>query len=235
MDTTTEAPRYVVYYRVSTKGQGESGLGLEAQRSYVGHFYDGANIVAEFVEVASAKSMHPKKRPKLHRALELCQAEGATLLVAKIDRLSRRTEDALDIYAKLDGRLAACDVPNLDKFTLTIFMAIADRERELISLRTKQALQEKRKNAPEWRKAPKAFRDGTAAKRSGQVNAEKARTNEHNRRAASMAKHLRENGWTFDAIAEHLNTSGFTSPRGSVWRRGTVQRLVKNAEKYVTQ
>ena len=71
--------------------------------------------------------------------------------MAKIDRLSRDTEQSLSIYRNLDGRLNSCDIPHLDKFTLTLFMAIADRERELIGLRTKQALDQKRKWVGEWR------------------------------------------------------------------------------------
>ncbi len=103
----------VAYYRVSTKQQGESGLGLEAQRAIVCHFIDCPSLVGEFVEVGSGKDIDG--RPELKKALQLCIEGGHNLIVAKIDRLSRKTEDALNIYSRLDGRLIACDIPNLDK------------------------------------------------------------------------------------------------------------------------
>ena len=176
--------KYVTYYRVSTKKQGDSGLGLEAQRTYVNHFYKEKEIVAEFVETESGKGI--LNRPKLRAALELCQEQHATLVVAKIDRLSRNTEHALQIYRLLGERLESCDIPNLDKFTLTLFMAIADRERELIAIRTKAALDEKRKRDGEWRKGSRSFQSGSASRKGVKVNQKKAKHNEHNRRASAM-------------------------------------------------
>lgn len=136
--------KYIVYYRVSTKGQGESGLGLEAQQSIIHHFIPEENIAGEYQEVISAK-VAPMERPQLAQALKECQEKGYGLAVAKIDRLSRVTEDALAVYSQLGGFLYSADIPMqlgavMDKFTLTIYMAIADRERELIGLRTKAAL-----------------------------------------------------------------------------------------------
>ena len=83
----------------------------------------------------------------MQAAISLCKSRGATLVVAKVDRLSRDTEQALAIYRELDERLESCDIPNLDNFTLKLFMAIADRERKLISIRTKAALVEKVKRS----------------------------------------------------------------------------------------
>lgn len=114
---------YVLYFRVSTKRQEESGLGLEAQRAYIEHFYSGRKVIGEFTDIKSGKDV--ENRPELGKAVALCKKEKAVLVVAKIDRLSRNTEQALSIYRELDGRLESCDIPNLDKFTLTLFMAIA--------------------------------------------------------------------------------------------------------------
>ncbi len=111
---------YVIYYRVSTKRQGDSGLGLDAQRAYVDHFYQGKPIINEFTDVQSGKNVF--NRPELMKALALCKEKRAVLVVAKIDRLSRNTEQALSIYRGLAGRLESCDIPNLDKFTLTLFI-----------------------------------------------------------------------------------------------------------------
>ena len=104
-------------------------------------------MIEEFIETKSGKNL--LNRPQLMAAIRCCQQDKATLVVAKIDRLSRNTEDALQVYRMLGERLESCDIPNLDKFTLTLFTAIADRERELIALRTKAALAEKRKQVGE--------------------------------------------------------------------------------------
>ena len=235
-----EDKKYVVYYRVSTKKQGESGLGLEAQRTYVRHFYSDRNIIEEFTEKVSGKDV--SNRPRLLEALELCRRGQATLVVAKIDRLSRNTEQALSIYRELDGRLESCDIPNLDKFTLTLFMAIADRERELIGIRTKAALDEKRKQTGEWRKPSKAFQTGVASAEGTRTLQHNARVNQNNMRAAALIQYLRgtlverRNGrgevvgreplpWA--EIANRLNEAGFRASRGGAFQATQVQRIYR--------
>ncbi|WP_205504613.1 recombinase family protein [Rufibacter psychrotolerans] len=223
----TQSKPIVVYYRVSTKKQGESGLGLEAQRTYVRHFYPGEPL-AEFTEHVSGKEV--ANRPRLQQAMALCRKHKATLVVAKIDRLSRNTEQALRIYAELEGRLESCDIPNLDKFTLTLFMAIADRERELISLRTKAALDEKLRQRGEWRTASEPFREGKASQLGVTANRDKAQANENNRRAAALVKSLRESTResgtpTWREIAQELNKGGFRTSRGGSFQAIQAQRL----------
>jgi len=215
--------QYVIYYRVSTKKQGESGLGLDAQRAYVNHFYSGKPILAEFTDVRSGKTI--SKRPELQKASSLCQQQGATLVVAKIDRLSRNTEQALQIYRELDGRLESCDIPNLDKFTLTLFMAIADRERELIGLRTKQALDQKRLQVGEWRRGGANEKKAAAGLIGAQAVREQASENENNRRAKAMATMLRMSGKKYQAIADQLNQAGFKTARGKTFEPMQVRRL----------
>lgn len=215
--------KYVIYYRVSTKKQGESGLGLDAQRSYVKHYYEGKPVIAEFTDVRSGKTI--SKRPELKKALDLCQREGATLVVAKIDRISRNTEQALLIYRELDGRLESCDIPNLDKFTLTLFMAIADRERELIGIRTKQALDEKRKQIGEWRLGGPNPKKAAAGLIGAQAARELAGENENSRRAMALIDSLRAGGKSYPLIAQLLNTSGFRTPRGKAFIATQVRRL----------
>ncbi|KAA5539120.1 recombinase family protein [Adhaeribacter rhizoryzae] len=215
--------KYVTYIRVSTKKQGESGLGLQSQQTYLDHFYNGKNIIAEFTENVSGKDI--SNRPKLQQALALCKKEKAVLVVAKIDRLSRNTEQALWIYAELDGRLESCDIPNLDKFTLTLFMAIADRERELISLRTANALAEKTKRQGEWRKASTPFTDKTANHLAVAVNKNKARANENNKRAAALIQLHRQQNKAWKEIALELNNAGFKASRGGAFQAVQVQRI----------
>lgn len=218
---------YVVYYRVSTKKQGESGLGLEAQRTYIHHFINPGQIVQEFTEVQSGGAF--ETRLVLQEALKLCQEKGYTLAIAKIDRLSRKTEDALYIYSILDGRLYSCDIPNLDKFTLTLFMAIADRERELISIRTKQALDIKRAQIGEWRNSTFS----PSARQKGQRRiVQKASLNTNNKRATELITLYKDKELTLQEIADKLNINGFRTSSGKLFQRTTVKRLW---ERYLTQ
>lgn len=214
---------YIIYYRVSTKKQGESGLGLNAQRAFIDHYYRDKTILAEFVEIRSGKMI--QNRPELQKAIALCQQHKATLVVAKIDRLSRNTEQALQIYRELDGRLESCDVPNLDKFTLTLFMAIADRERELIGLRTKQALDQKRRQVGEWRKGGSNEQKAEAGIRGAQLARELVNENDNKRRAKVLATTLRATGKNYQTIADQLNSAGFKTVRGKTFDATRVRRL----------
>jgi DNA invertase Pin-like site-specific DNA recombinase len=226
--------KYVLYFRVSTKKQGESGLGLDAQRTYIDHFYKDKQVIGEFTETMSGKDI--AGRPELKKAIALCKKEKATLVIAKIDRLSRNTEDALLIYRELDGRLESCDIPNLDKFTLTLFMAIADREKELIGIRTKAALQEKRKRVGEWRPGSTPFKDGSAQSKSIEVIKERAKHNENNKRATNYIKMLRNQvsegkKLTWQQIAERLNEEGYRTAKGKNFMPMQAQRIYKRLTK----
>ena len=225
--------QYVAYFRVSTKKQGESGLGLDAQRAYIDHYYEGKPVIGEFTDIRSGKTI--SKRPRLQQALALCKSEGATLVVAKIDRLSRDTEQALSIYRELDGRLESCDIPNLDKFTLTLFMAIADRERELIGLRTKQALDQKRKRVGEWRVSGPNEKKAVAGLIGAQASREIAEDNKNSRRASALIHSLRKGGLSYPVIAEQLNKAGFRTPRGKQFIATQVRRLhVREIDRHTT-
>ena len=130
---------FVLYRRVSTNRQGQSGLGLESQdetvRRYVAN--QQGTVVGEFVEVESGKN---NDRPQLTEALAACRRLKATLVVAKLDRLSRNAEFLLRLQ---NGNVdfVCCDCPNVDRFTVGILALVAQRERELISERTRSALQ----------------------------------------------------------------------------------------------
>lgn len=130
--------RFIAYLRVSTARQGQSGLGLEAQRSIVEGFArsNGGNIVEIFIEVESGKL---NDRPELAAALARCKATGATLCVARLDRLAR---DLVFVAIMLrDGvEFVACDAPFANRLTLGILAAVAEDEGRRISERTKSAL-----------------------------------------------------------------------------------------------
>jgi DNA invertase Pin-like site-specific DNA recombinase len=130
----------VAYLRVSTRQQGVSGLGLEAQRETVRAFVErnGYSLVngREYVEVESGSK---DNRPELQRALAACRAHGAALIVARLDRLSRNATFLLTLQ---DGgaEVRACDMPELDRFMLGVLALVAEKERDLISRRTRDAL-----------------------------------------------------------------------------------------------
>jgi DNA invertase Pin-like site-specific DNA recombinase len=128
---------YVTYRRVSTVEQGASGLGLEAQQAAILHFLNGQVALKDFVEIQSGKESD--NRPQLQAALGYCRATGSTLLVAKLDRLSRDTNFVTQLQK--DGfSFIAADMPAADVFMMQIYAAVAQQERKMISDRTKAAL-----------------------------------------------------------------------------------------------
>jgi DNA invertase Pin-like site-specific DNA recombinase len=214
---------YVAYYRVSTKKQGDSGLGIQAQHAYIEHFYQGRNVIASFTDIQSGKDI--LNRRELQKAIQLCQERKAVLVVAKVDRLSRDTEQALGIYRALGGRLESCDIPNLDKFSLTLFMAISDRERELTSIRTTDALQRKIAKSGEWRTGSEAFKTGQASRLGTAVIRQRAAANPNSRQATALIEQLVQAGHGWSEIARRLNAAGFKTPKGGQYQAVQVQRL----------
>ncbi len=212
--------KYIIYYRVSTKKQRESGLGLKAQRTYIHHFIAKEQIVAELTEVQSGGTL--ETREVLKKAIRICKQHNYILAIAKIDRLSRKTEDALFIYNQLGGNLYSCDIPNLDKFTLTLFMAIADRERELISIRTKQALAIKKEEVGEWRNSKFSQNSWELGQ---QKIKQKALLNNNNLRATQLIVLYKEKGLTLQQIADKLNQNGFRTAQDKYFVRTSVKRL----------
>src|ERR1700740_2285396 len=128
---------FVAYYRVSTKRQGASGLGLEAQKSAVETFLNGGRwkLVADFTEVESGKN---NMRPQLTAAIQACRVYKATLVIAKLDRLSRNAHFLLGLKeAGID--FVAADMPEANRLTVGIMVLVDEQEREAISQRTKAA------------------------------------------------------------------------------------------------
>src|SRR5579862_5976990 len=128
--------KFIVYYRVSTARQGQSGLGLDAQRASVERFLNGVTPLAEFTEIESGKN---NDRKELHRALALCRQSGATLLISRLDRLGRRASFLLGLQES-GVKFTAVDAPYLDSFSVGILSLVAQKEAELCSSRTRDAL-----------------------------------------------------------------------------------------------
>ena len=218
--TSTTQPKYVAYYRVSTRAQGDSGLGLEAQRSAVAGFVKGA-IIAEYTEIESGKN---NQRVQLAAAIDQAKKAGATLVIAKLDRLSR---NASFIFALKDSgvNFQCVDMPDANTLTIGIFATLAQHERELISSRTKAALQAKIAQGVQLGKPENMTH--AAQQKGAQANRVKAISNVESRKAVGLAKKLRKDRKTYTEIAEELNQYGFRTARGCEFHPMQVQRLLK--------
>lgn len=215
----TGQPKYVAYYRVSTRAQGDSGLGLEGQRAAVAGYVKGV-ILAEFTEVESGKN---NQRVKLAEAIERAKKENAVLVIAKLDRLSR---NASFIFTLRDSgaNFQCVDMPDANTLTIGIFATLAQHERELISSRTKAALQAKIAQGAVLGKpenmTPQAQAKGAAS------NRQRAIDNPESRKAEGWAKELRKNRKTYTEIAAKLNQFGFRTAQGCEFHPMQVKRLL---------
>jgi DNA invertase Pin-like site-specific DNA recombinase len=209
--------------RVSTQSQSKSGLGLEAQKAIIDHYskIEGAEIVKEFVEVESGKAM--ANRPKLNEAINYCLQNGCYLIVAKLDRLSRDVEHIFKIQKQLGNRFVSCDLPSTDSLTLSIFAGLAQREREIISIRTKLALQQKKKQGYVLGKPENLTYENRKA--GALTNKRIAQETVSNKIAFSIIAALRKDGRTFQDIADELNKTGLKTARDKQYQRMTVKLI----------
>lgn len=210
----------IAYYRVSTAKQGASGLGLEAQQHSVAEFIGTGKLLAEYTEVESGKN---NVRPELQRAIDHAKRTSSTLVIAKLDRLSR---NVAFIFTLRDSGVdfACADMPDANTLTIGIFAALAQHERELISQRTKAALAAKKARGHTLGTLANLTQEGRllGAKRTS----ENARQNEANRRAKAMIEHLKKQNLTMRAIANYLNANGFRTVRGKEFFPATVRHLL---------
>ena len=131
--------KFISWRRVSTAKQRGSHLGLEAQKSIIDFFVERekGKLIADYEECHSGTDL--AGCTELKKAKAHCKKTGATLIIAKTDRC-RDTIEALQLYEEMNGHIYFCDLPHTDKFTLTLFFSLAEREAMIVSLRTKQAL-----------------------------------------------------------------------------------------------
>ncbi|MDQ0121549.1 DNA invertase Pin-like site-specific DNA recombinase [Pseudomonas lini] len=239
--TTTQAKTIdvVMYCRVSSQGQGESGLGLEAQREYIDRAakQNGWNIVGEFVDVVSGK-LAIEDRPEGKRALAACKELGAQLVVAKLDRLSRSVHHIARLMEQIEFKVAT--MPHAKTFELHLFAALAQQEREFIANRTKEALAALQARADEGDvESVEKIARRTEALKLGRSDENRAKgTQAIQERAKLWLKSVRphiteclhDNGDTLQQVADCLNVKGVTTSRGGKWSAIQVSRVMKSLE-----
>ncbi|UOG77393.1 recombinase family protein (plasmid) [Hymenobacter tibetensis] len=213
----------VAYYRVSTLQQGKSGLGLAAQQQLVRSFVKEEAVLGEFVEVESGKKA---TRPQLRAAVQLAKSQGAVLVIAKLDRLSRNVAFIASLMES-GVEFVACDQPQANKFTLHIFAALAEQERDMISERTRRALQVLKTQGKQLGTPANLT---TAVQAQGlAVRQQNARTHEANRQATALIVARRAQGLGYNQIAQELEELGFRTRRGCQFTHKQVQRLAQRA------
>ena len=228
--------KYVTYLRVSTTKQGTSGLGLEAQRAAVQAHLNGGNwkIVAEVIEIESGKR---NDRPELAKALRLCRLHGATLLVAKLDRLSRSVAFLANLMeAKVP--FTAADMPEADETHLHMMAVFAQHEARAISTRTKAALAAAKARGRRLggRRVPaKQFSGIAAMGRTVSAQVRSARSAKRSQDVLGIIDDIRSDGHapSLRGIAAELNQRGITTPRGSSWSAVQVKRVLDKASQCI--
>jgi len=221
--------RFVAYYRVSTHRQGRSGLGLEAQQQAVHEYLDGGRwkLLAEFTEVESGRG---NDRPQLNAALSACRLHRATLIVAKLERLSR---NAAFLLALRDSGVdfVAANMPEANRLTVGVLAVVAEHEREQISARTKGALAAAR---------ARGVRLGTpenltaADRQRGSVLAAEARRRRAAQRALDVSPTIRElqagGVRSLRKLGVALDERAIPAPHGGRWSAAQVRRLLRRLD-----
>lgn len=211
--------KYVAYYRVSTQQQGNSGLGLHAQKETVIKFIDNNTLLAEFTEIESGKN---NQRQELVNAIEFANSNQATLIIAKLDRLSRNVSF---IFQLRDSRVdfICCDIPDANTMTIGIFALLAQQERELISERTKSALAVKKAQGIKLG-SPQNLSD-LSRQKAKEAKRRNALNNPNNRKAFALIHEMRMSGKNYSQIVIQLKQYGFHSSKGKEIRPTQAKRI----------
>ena len=210
--------KYVAYYRVSTKRQGESQLGLKAQKHAVERFISPELIDKEFTEVETGTNK--RYRPILNEAIDLCAKTGATLIIAKLDRLARNVSF---VSSLMDSKVKfkAVDMPEANELTIHIMSAIAQHEAKVISKRVKEGLAQSTKKLGN----PQNLTDEAKARGLESIR-HKAKHNAHNKRALAFVSSLDYANLKLREIADRLNINGFKTSTGKEFGTTQVIRIL---------
>src|SRR4051794_2750302 len=217
----------IAYIRVSTSAQGRSGLGIEAQRHALAHFgaAEGYEVVREFVEVETGKGADAiERRPQLKAALATARKQRCHVAVAKLDRLSRNVHFISGLMAHKVPFMVAELGPDVDPFVLHLFAALAEKERALISTRTRQALAAAK---------ARGVTLGNPRLHVARKNALEAVTAEADRFADNVLPIIKEarkaGATTLREIASALNARGVATARGGQWHAKSVSNILERA------
>ncbi len=218
---TMQAGKFVAYLRVSTSRQGQSGLGLEAQREAVARYLQGGarTLSGEFVEVESGKGSNAlARRPQLGLALEACRKHRATLVIAKLDRLARNVHFISGLLES-GVEFVAADMPEANKVMLHMHAVMAEWERDQISARTKAALAAAK---------ARGVRLGVVGRENLNRNAQarKDAADAFAERLRGIVTGFRLSGFTQRRMVDELNSLGIGSAKGGTWSLIQVQRLL---------
>ena len=211
---------YVAYYRVSTKRQGRSGLGLEAQKQSVMNYLDGGNwdLLEEFVEVETGKGKNAlEQRPELKRAIAHAKRMKAKLIIAKLDRLARNVHF---ITSLMESRVpfVCADMPEANELTLHVMAAMAQYEAKMISSRTKEALAKAKERGVKLGKVENLQTGNRLRFQTAQEFAERLRPQLDDFKALGMSQR---------AMVDRLNALGVKTSAGCEWKLMTLQRVLK--------
>ncbi|HOC58084.1 MAG TPA: recombinase family protein [Verrucomicrobiota bacterium] len=214
--------KFVAYYRVSTTKQGINGLGMDAQRDAVARYLNGGDwkLIAEFAEVESGKR---NNRQEMEKAIALCRKEGATLLIAKLDRLARNAAFLLNLRdSGVD--FIATDMPYADKFTVGIMALVAEKERDMISQRTRDGLAAAKRRGIRLGNP----RPAQALKLAQTANV--ARADAYAKDLLPVINEIRAAYVTaLRRIAQCLNARGFKTPNGKAFKAQSVKNLLERS------
>lgn len=214
--------KFIGYYRVSTQQQGMDGNGMTAQREIVRRYVESQDglLEVEFNEVESGK-FSDSDRPQLAAALEYCKRNKGTLVIAKLDRLARNAEFLLRLQnANVD--FVCCDCPNADRFTVGILALVAQRERELISERTRLGL------AAAKSKGVKLGTPNPQKAVAAMKTANKSAKSEFIAKVLPLIREIQSAGVeTLQGIADCLNRRGIPTRSGKAWYPTTVRNVIQ--------
>lgn len=230
--------KYIAYYRVSTKKQGESGLGLEAQQTAVQTFVDQqsrATLECGYIEVETGKR---SDRDELSKALAHCRRSKTTLVVAKLDRLARNVAFTSALMES-NVDFVCCDNPHANRLTIHILAAVAEDETRRISDRTKAALGAAKARGVKLGSARPGHWAGREQARLKGLEIARQRSIESRKQAAKEAytdlipflRKLRQEGCSYQKIADRLNRIGHTTRRGKAWSPMQVSNVLKRCQK----
>ncbi len=219
----SDQKRYIGYFRVSTARQGQSGLGLEAQKQSITQYVgDKDNLIEEFIEVETGRK---NDRPELMAALAACRRHKATLIIAKLDRLARNVAFVSNLM-EAGVEFIAADNPHASKLTIHVLCAVAEFECQMISERTKAALT-----------AAKARGIRLGNPKGNTPHLEKARkaqcqyADEHAANVVPIISEIQRAGLTsYRQVAGALNIRGIVTSRGGKWHPATVRSALMRVQ-----